>query len=933
MKKLFYLVTMTLIAVSAGAANLIGNADCSRQSPVGLPLGWELRGGGPENCRSIPGGVRLTAGGETLVLVYNGLRLEDGKEYILRARAAGVDLPAEWRAYCEWTAPRPDGSLEWYASPVEWRNAVREGEEFKATFTFVGSGAAHLAVMVKARGAVDVTGLELAAVEAQPEKTGLGGRWTLAGEAAWREADGPAAFAIPGGSSAACRGIRLEAGTRYRLDFETRGMGREDNMAEYVPFRVEIDWAGGERTQAPWDDTWNSSFQGKSFIFTVPAGCDGVTAITVSAQAPGVVFRNFALEAAPPSAEETHSLRFDAPVWRDGIYASMPAGVVTGRVAGTGAVTALALRLFDGDREVWRENFDSERFSIPVAELAYGGYRLRAEFDGAVVERELHKRPPAPVEVIQDAGLNFRINGEPFWPVLLWESPGGEGLLRYAAARGFNLVLGGRAGDAARTLEGLEQCRKAGVMAMLNIGFPERIDGNGALLWEHRLYGILTPEVLAHPALFGYYLADEPYWGGVRPEKLFAGYDALKKIDPYRPVWINAAPRGSVEVHRVYSRAADIYGVDIYPVPYPNGHSALEDKMMSAVGGYARRMLDATGHGKAIWMTLQGFSWYELDGSNPGQGYPTPAELRYMAFDAIVSGATGVAYWGVNQVKAAGFFEDLFRQTDEMHLLGPLLAGGLRKPAAATADAPQVRVLALEHSGALYLIAINDKPEAVRCRIAAPFGGDRVTVFGENRELPAAGGSITDQFAGYGVHLYGTAPLPAASPLPQPGGNPYPGWLAERLNAPRYRGEARWIWHADLANVAESQVVLRREISCREKPAAAELMMAADNYGAVYVNGTEAGRIDGWTPLKRLNIAPLLQSGRNLIEIRAADGGGLPCGIIGEIMIAYADGSRETVLTDAAWLAAPEDAADFEQAHEIAKAGSGVWGDQIEMPK
>ena len=92
-------------------------------------------------------------------------------------------------------------------------------------------------------------------------------------------------------------------------------------------------------------------------------------------------------------------------------------------------------------------------------------------------------------------------------------------------------------------------------------------------------------KILTHPALVCYFSVDEPAWRGVQLGPYQSGYKLFRDyVDPWRPVFLNEAPRGTPEALRPSGAACDLYGIDIYPVPYPNNHSELADKTPTSVG-------------------------------------------------------------------------------------------------------------------------------------------------------------------------------------------------------------------------------------------------------------------------------------------------------------------------------------------------------------
>jgi hypothetical protein len=178
-----------------------------------------------------------------------------------------------------------------------------------------------------------------------------------------------------------------------------------------------------------------------------------------------------------------------------------------------------------------------------------------------------------------------------------------------------------------------------------------------------------------------------------------AGIRALREADPGHVIWLNHAPRNSMDDLKLYNQAVDMAGCDIYPVP-PNravGHSDLPDTGLTSVGAYTERMRSAA-PGKACAMVLQGFGWRDLQKTvnehekAVGIGRrPTWAESRFMAFNAIVHGANALLHWGTAYMKpveddgtAANerprLWRDLLRVAREVRALEPALVAPALKP-------------------------------------------------------------------------------------------------------------------------------------------------------------------------------------------------------------------------------------------------------------
>jgi hypothetical protein len=171
-----------------------------------------------------------------------------------------------------------------------------------------------------------------------------------------------------------------------------------------------------------------------------------------------------------------------------------------------------------------------------------------------------------------------------------------------------------------------------------------------------------------------------------------AGIHVLREVDARHVIWLNHAPRNSLNDLRLYNRAVDMAGCDIYPAP-PNlavGHSDLVDLGLTSVGAYTERMRQAA-PGKACAMVLQGFGWRDLQPKvnehemAVGIGRrPTWAESRFMAYDAIIHGANAILYWGTANLKPVEddgspvngrprLWHDLLRVARELRALEPAL--------------------------------------------------------------------------------------------------------------------------------------------------------------------------------------------------------------------------------------------------------------------
>jgi hypothetical protein len=305
----------------------------------------------------------------------------------------------------------------------------------------------------------------------------------------------------------------------------------------------------------------------------------------------------------------------------------------------------------------------------------------------------------------------------------------------------------------------------------------------------------------AHPGLGVWKGADEP----ANPLRgkfvipaapLVRAYTRLKALDPGHPVVIMQAPRGSASALAAYRPAFDITGADIYPISYPPGiHADTTNPDITLVGDMTRKMRTAAGT-KPIWMTLQ-IAWSgvspSVDHPDVVPRFPSLRQERFMAYEAIIEGARGLAFFGghITEVcvpadAAAGWNWTFWRE-----VLRPLvqeLSSPELHPALIVADdAANVRakqprsdielvVRRNPDSGYLYVIVAKRGGDTTRITFvglpkkdngAAITGGEVLFEHVQHppapprlpgsqipRRIAVANGGFTDWFAPYDVHVY-----------------------------------------------------------------------------------------------------------------------------------------------------------------------------------
>jgi len=295
---------------------------------------------------------------------------------------------------------------------------------------------------------------------------------------------------------------------------------------------------------------------------------------------------------------------------------------------------------------------------------------------------------------------------------------------------------------------------------------------------EAALRGELYALLGEQPPNWPYTVTEAPAQAHIAAEGFLQGYHFLRQLDPDHPLWSNHAPRNTVAALAEFNRACDIVGCDIYPVPERyTGHSDLADRSLASVGAYTERM-KAAGEGDPVWMVLQGFGWWDLTSPEDKEKYPEREERgrrprhdesRFMAYDAIVHGATGVLYWGSHYVETdSEFWADLKRVVRELAVLRPVLEA----PTLSWRPRPEIiedgssrerglQIMAKRHEGALYLIVVNEERDGCRFRLHGmdAYEGTAFHRLIEGDTVTVSDGVLADSIGDYGVSIYtdGTA--------------------------------------------------------------------------------------------------------------------------------------------------------------------------------
>ncbi|MBM3737085.1 MAG: hypothetical protein FJW39_14995 [Acidobacteria bacterium] len=384
---------------------------------------------------------------------------------------------------------------------------------------------------------------------------------------------------------------------------------------------------------------------------------------------------------------------------------------------------------------------------------------------------------PPPQALLDSDGMLY-LNGKRTFVLGLYQLPNRPDPWRDAAGAGFHVV----------------HCK------------PERAMLDTAR--QHAMYGWLTTGSISvtkpepdkekvrklveafrdHPGVLFWETEDEPTFKDQHPrvlrtppESIRAAYSLIKLIDPARPVYLNHAPTNLVSTLQRYNPGGDIIATDIYPVIPPGIRRQyalwadglqgdLLNTSISQVGQYADKMREVAGPRRALWMVLQAFSWEMLrkegDRDPKMVRYPVTEEIRFMAWQAIVHGVTGLIWWGLSFTpREAPLWDELAAVATELKQLASELA-------APRADLRLkltyhdlghsldrgVEWIAKPSGKGILLAAVNADKNPVEATFSGLESFRRASVLGEGRSVRFSQGNLRDEFPPFGVRLYRLEP-------------------------------------------------------------------------------------------------------------------------------------------------------------------------------
>ncbi len=286
----------------------------------------------------------------------------------------------------------------------------------------------------------------------------------------------------------------------------------------------------------------------------------------------------------------------------------------------------------------------------------------------------------------------------------------------------------------------LDKCAKYGLYTTVNLTAPMR-----AIAPESA--GRFAEKYKNHPALFSYYLCDEPDHSSPsavsEPTVLARATEILHELDPNHPTSALVIPWCASNMYR-YRDAVDVLSADRYAV-------------------------EGTANNKNLWTVWRSNEAMRRSGTEGQPNIFTPKspgnitreENWSQAYMCIVAGAAGITWFHYDMAKPKwDDFVELGKELREIeeYLVGVELERGLK-----IEGKNGVRAIGRAGKENTALIAVNIKPnQANNVKITAPFlaHAKTATVMFENRSVPVKDGVIIDSFKGLERHVYIVDGLP-----------------------------------------------------------------------------------------------------------------------------------------------------------------------------
>jgi hypothetical protein len=260
----------------------------------------------------------------------------------------------------------------------------------------------------------------------------------------------------------------------------------------------------------------------------------------------------------------------------------------------------------------------------------------------------------------------------------------------------------------------------------------------------------------------------------IDPALIIADYEKIKQSDPSRPVYLNlgravaytkwggrGACTGNVDSYKMskngYLKGCDLASFDIYPV---NANEPEVKDRLEWVATGIKNLIEWSDYSKPMWCWIETCKIGEKT-----ERVPSPAEIKSEVWMALIHGAKGFGYFCHSFLKPMDTAAPLHNPETsaglkainaEVTSLAKVLNSENTKDYATVQSSNNevpVDLMTKKQGKENYLFAIAMTNGSTKANFKVK-SGKKVEVIGENRTINIEKGSFSDDFGGYGVHLY-----------------------------------------------------------------------------------------------------------------------------------------------------------------------------------
>lgn len=347
---------------------------------------------------------------------------------------------------------------------------------------------------------------------------------------------------------------------------------------------------------------------------------------------------------------------------------------------------------------------------------------------------------PAIKTVDYDQRGAFRVNGKLFFPIALYDAPLDDQTLRELRDFGFNVLACDAKACAALPAKGFYGASHA----------DKKIDD---------LTGVFMGIGMDSPALnFKKDLLKQVAEANAKTSAAVPGRPIMNAIGYWEdePAGVVKGKLPSKAVYEDLVATIDVSAPYLYPVPY---------QPISSVGDAVARARKASNGKKPLLPVLQIFVWEAKD------RYPTPAELRCMAFLALVEGAHGIGYYSYGSITGrpkttiAAAQPELWKSVKKLNHdiadIGPRLLSGTEANDLTLGEGiPSAKMKLVREKDGLLAVIVNSAATQQEVKLTAQGKAVGQLVLQNGKKIEAREGVATLLLEPFGVEIIRSAKTP-----------------------------------------------------------------------------------------------------------------------------------------------------------------------------